>query len=133
MIKVHQGVDIVEISKFREVLERNRRFIFDIFTVEERAYCQSMKDPVLHFAGRFAAKESYVKALGTGFSGGIDALFQEIEVVRTASGRPEISVSGWAEKIAQKKKIHYSSVSISHASQYAVSSVILVGDEEREE
>lgn len=129
MIKVHQGVDIVEISKFREVLERNSRFIFDIFTAQERAYCQSMKDPVLHFAGRFAAKESYLKALGTGFSGfGIDALFQEIEVVRTASGKPEISVSGWAEKIAQRKKIHHSSVSISHASQYAVSSVILVGN-----
>ncbi len=128
MTKIHQGVDIVEISKFRDVLERNRRFIFDIFTAGERTYCQSMKDPVLHFAGRFAAKESYVKALGTGFSGGIDALFQEIEVVRTPSGKPEIAVSGWAEKIAQRKKIHHTSVSISHGSQYAISSVILVGN-----
>ncbi len=128
MMKIHQGIDIVEIPKFRDVVERNSRFIFDVFTAEERAYCQSMKDPVLHFAGRFAAKESYVKALGTGFSGGIDALFQEIEVVRTASGKPEISVSGWAEKIAQRKKIHHTSVSISHVSQYAVASVTLVGN-----
>ena len=129
MIQVRQGVDIVEISKFKEIVLRNSRFVEDIFTEQERAYCQSRKDPYLHLAGRFAAKESYIKALGTGISGqGIDSIFQEIEVVPTASGRPEISVKGWAEKIARKRKICQCSVSISHTSHYAVAAVILVGD-----
>jgi len=130
MMRIHQGVDIVEISRFKEIVLRNDRFITDIFTEREREYCQSMKDPYLHFAGRFAAKESYAKALGTGFSGsGIDHLFQEIEVIRTASGKPEISASGWAAKIAKKRKIKQCSLSISHAFNYAVASVILVGGE----
>ena len=128
MIKIHQGVDIVEVSKFNEIVKRNDRFLLELFTERERSYCQSMKDPIPHFAGRFAAKESCAKALGTGFSGlGIDHLFQEIEVVSNPSGKPEISLSGWAAKIAKRKKIDQTSVSISHTSGYAMASVILVG------
>jgi holo-[acyl-carrier protein] synthase len=129
MIRIYQGVDIVELAKFRQIASRNHRFVTDIFTEQERAYCQSMKDPYLHFAGRFAAKESYLKALGTGLSGsGVDHMFQEIEVAATASGRPEITVSGWTEKMAKRKKIRQTSVSISHAAHYAVATVILVGN-----
>jgi holo-[acyl-carrier protein] synthase len=129
MIRIHQGIDIVEISKFKRVARRNRPFLSDIFTERERAYCQSSKDPLVHFAGRFAAKESYAKALGTGFSGpGVDHMFQEIEVVTAPSGKPEISVSGWVAKIAKKKKIDQCSVSISHSAHYAVASVILIGE-----
>ena len=127
MIRIHQGVDLVEISKFEGVVKRNRRFLLDLFTEQERTYCQSLKDPILHFAGRFAAKEACAKALGTGFSGsGIDHLFQEIEVVSRPSGKPEISLNGWAAKIAGRKKIDQASVSISHTSGYAVASVILL-------
>jgi holo-[acyl-carrier protein] synthase len=130
MTKIHQGIDIVEIARFQEVLERNSQFIQDIFTEQERSYCQSMKEPYRHFAGRFAAKESYLKALGTGLSGsGIDHVLKEIEVVPTASGKPQISVSGWAEKITKKKKTSQCSVSISHAANYAVATVILVENE----
>ncbi len=129
MMKIHQGVDIVEISKLKKILLRNSQFIEDIFTEQERSYCQSMKDPYPHFAGRFAAKESYVKALGTGISGsGIDHILQEIEVVPTASGKPEISVNGWAARMTKKRKITQCSVSISHTTHYAMAAVILVGN-----
>lgn len=129
MITIQHGVDLVELSRFKEVFRRNTEFVRDIFTERERAYCESMKDPTLHFAGRFAAKESYAKALGTGFSGtGIDHLFQEIEVISSPSGKPEISVRGWAAKMAKKRKIRQSSVSISHTAHFAVASVILVGE-----
>jgi holo-[acyl-carrier protein] synthase len=129
MIQIRQGVDIVEISKFKEIVLRNSRFVEEIFTEQERVYCGSTKNPYLHLAGRFAAKESYLKALGTGMSGqGIDAIFQEIEVIPATSGKPEIVVRGWAEKIARKRKIRQCSVSISHTSHYAVATVILVGD-----
>jgi holo-[acyl-carrier protein] synthase len=128
-MKILQGIDIVEIPKLKRIIRKNKNFVSDVFTEKERAYCRSMKDPYIHFAGRFAAKESFMKAIGTGFSGtGIDHLFQEIEVITTPSGKPELSIKGWAQKLAKKRKIHQWSVSISHASDYAVASVILVGD-----
>ena len=129
MIQIHQGVDLVEISKFKEILQRHSQFVSDVFTERERAYCESMKDPYPHLAGRFAAKESYLKALGTGMSGsGIDSIFQEIEVIPAVSGKPGISVRGWAEKIAKRKKIGQCSLSISHTLHYAVATVILIGN-----
>jgi holo-[acyl-carrier protein] synthase len=129
MMKILQGIDIVDISKLKRIIQKNSAFISDIFTEKEREYCESRKDPYIHFAGRFAAKESFMKALGTGFSGtGIDHLFQEIEVLPAPSGKPELHVKGWAEKLAKKRRIRQCTVSISHASDYAVASVILIGN-----
>ncbi|HXX58587.1 MAG TPA: holo-ACP synthase [Thermodesulfovibrionales bacterium] len=129
MIRLYQGVDIVEISKFKGILLRHDAFLRDIFTDQERAYCESRKRPYIHFAGRFAAKESCLKALGTGFSGpGIDHTFKEIEVIPDASGKPRLSLSGWAEKISKRRKIDQWTVSISHSADYAVATVILLGN-----
>lgn len=127
MTRIQQGIDVVWISRFKEILLRHRPFVIDVFTEPERLYCQSRRDPYVHFAGRFAAKESYLKALGTGLLGpGIDHIFQEIEIVPEASGKPGISVSGWAAKIARRKKISQCNLSISHTSDYAVAMVVLV-------
>ena len=83
MIQIHQGVDIVDIRKFKDITLRNEQFIPDIFTQREQEYCLSRKDPYVHFAGRFAAKEACMKALGWGLSlTGIDNMFQEIEIVQ---------------------------------------------------
>jgi len=129
MIRLYQGVDIVEISKLKDIILRNDAFIREIFTDRERVYCESMKKPYIHFAGRFAAKESCLKALGTGLSGiGIDHIFQEIEVVPDASGKPHISVSGWAEKISKLRRVYQLDVSISHCTDYAVATVILLAN-----
>jgi holo-[acyl-carrier protein] synthase len=121
MMKILQGIDIVDIPKLKRIIQKNKTFISDIFTEKEREYCESRKDPYIHFA--------FVKALGTGFSGtGIDHLFQEIEVLPAPSGKPELHIKGWAEKLAKKRKICQWTVSISHASDYAVASVILIGN-----
>ena len=129
MTRIQQGVDIVEISKFKDILLRHSQFVIDMFTEQERLYCQSRRDPYPHLAGRFAAKESYLKALGTGLWGrGIDHIFQEIEIIPEASGKPRISVSGWAAKVAKRRKIRQCSVSISHTSDYAVATVLLIGN-----
>lgn len=129
MTQIYQGVDIVEISKFKKVFLNNKNFISDIFTKQEKDYCLSKRDPYIHFAGRFAAKEASMKALGIGLSGsGIDHIFQEIEVVPNASGMPILSFSGWAAKISKKRRINQLTVSISHSSNYAVATVILVGN-----
>jgi holo-[acyl-carrier protein] synthase len=129
MTHVYQGVDIVEIGKFREILMRHEDFLEDVFTFPEREYCQARKDPHLHLAGHFAAKESYVKALGTGLAGiGIPHALREIEITHTTSGRPRLAVSGWVAKLAQKRRIRQATVSISHAANYAIAAVILVGE-----
>lgn len=132
MIKILQGVDIVEIGKFRKVFRKSDAFVSEIFTTAERRYCESKKDPLLHFAGRFASKEATLKALGVGLTGtGIDKTFQEIEVVTGPSGKPSLSLTGWAGKISQKKKIDQHTISISHSGNYAVSTVILIGSDNR--
>ena len=129
-MKIYQGVDIVQIQKLKEIMERNRSFVTDIFTEQERDYCMSKKDPSIHFAGRFAAKEAGLKALGTGISG-IDKSFQDIETLPGGSGKPELLLTGWIKKISLKKGIDQMTVSISHTADYAVATVILTGNEER--
>ena len=130
MIQVHQGVDIVDIRKFRDITLRNKQFIPDIFTQREQGYCLSRKDPYVHFAGRFAAKEACMKALGWGLSiTGIDNMLMEIEIVQKPSGQPLLFLSGWALKIGEKKRIHQYTVSISHTGHTAIAMVILVGTE----
>lgn len=132
MMKIHQGVDIVEISKFKKVFLKNSRFVSDIFTEKEREYCDSKKDPYIHYAGRFASKEAGLKALGIGISGGgIDNAFKEIEVTTGKSGRPSLSFSGWTGKVSRRKGIDQFTVSISHSENYAVATVILAGRDDR--
>lgn len=127
MIGLDQGIDMVEVSKFRDVFMRNSGFAADIFTEKERAYCASKSDPYIHFAGRFAVKEAALKALGIGMSGsGIDHAFQEIETLPGASGKPVLIFAGWVEKISRKRGVRQAAVSISHSGDYAVASVILV-------
>jgi len=124
---IHQGVDIVHTGRIREIMERHRGFLNDIFTESEREYCLSKRDPVPHLAGRFAVKEAVLKALGIGISAtGIDSRFQEIEVRNQKNGRPVLTLKGWIDKIARKKKITHHSISISHSGEYAVATVVFV-------
>lgn len=127
-MRLFQGMDIVHIPKFRDIAGRHPQFIEDAFTPEEREYCRRARDPYIHFAGRFAAKESCLKALGTGLSGpGPDGILREIEVVPDGAGRPQLRVSGWAATIAKRRGITQMSVTISHAGEYAVASVLMAG------
>lgn len=129
MIKIHQGIDLVEITKFRNICVRNDNFISDIFTEQEIKYCRAHRDKYLHLAGRFAAKEACLKALGTGLSGqGLAHPFRDIEVLPNASGKPQLFISGWLSRVARTKKINQLSISISHSGSYAVAAAILVGD-----
>ncbi len=129
-MKIYQGIDIVEISKLRKIFMTNTRIVSDLFTEKEIEYCESKKDPYIHYAGRFAVKEAGLKALGIGMSGtGIDHTFKEIETLPGTSGKPVLSFSGWTDKICRKKRIHQITVSISHSAEYAVASVILTGQD----
>ncbi len=134
MIHILQGIDIVAVSKMKKILVARPEFAEEIFTDTERAYCFSRRDPYVHLAGRFAAKEACLKALGTGLSGsGIDGALREIEVTSEGSGRPALSVSGWTEKIGRRRKVCQYTVSISHSGDFAVASVILTSKKKDEE
>jgi len=131
MMQIYQGVDIVEISKLGKVLQKNRSFLEDVFTEREREYCLAHKNHLVHLAGRFAAKEACMKALGTGLTpGGAGHSLQDIEIVNHPSGRPELSLAGWVARLVRKKHIIQKTVSISHSGDYAVAFVILLGDTE---
>ena len=108
------GIDIVEISRFREILrQKNQKFLEATFSVYEREYCLSHKDAAPHFAGIFAAKEAVRKATG-------DLLYPLAltEVRHAKSGKPELWVSG--------KRTHAVLVSISHSKNTACAMAVMV-------
>ena len=115
------GTDIIEIERIKEAIQKRERFKKRFFTDNEVAYCEQYKKSWANFAGRFAAKEAVVKALGTGFSG---FKWQDVEIIATASGKPEVKLYNGAEKVAHEKGIMEIMISISHCHDYAVAQAI---------
>ena len=114
------GVDIIEISRVGQVLERyGQRFLDRVFTPGEIAYCRGRAP---NLAARFAAKEATMKALGTGVRG---VGWRDIEVVRHKSGAPAIELHHRAKRRAQQLAVEEISVSLSHSRDYAVAFVVL--------
>jgi holo-[acyl-carrier protein] synthase len=118
------GIDLVEIDRFRKVIERlEDRFVRRIFTSNEQQFCNQHRDPIPHFAARFAAKEALFKALGTGWAKGVTWL--DVEVLRERQDAPTMVLHGEAQRLASTmgvKKIH---LSLSHSDQWTVAMVIL--------
>ena len=117
------GVDIVEIDRMRQALERRPRMKERLFSAEERAYCEKRSRPEVHYALRFAAKEAVLKALGTGFSG---MRFTDVEVVREQSGRPVPRLSGRAAEQAEALGIVEMHLSLSFTHSTAVASAVAI-------
>ena len=116
------GIDLVEVSRIREMLEKHgRRFTERTFTAGEIAYCDACADPAMHYAARFAAKEAVAKALGTGlWAEGV--IWTDIEVVRELSGRPAIMLHGAAKQHAGDATCL---VSLTHTRELAMAQVIM--------
>lgn len=120
------GIDIVEIPRIRAVYERHtRRFTERVYTPEERQRLLRLKDPVAYLAGRWAAKEAVLKALGTGLTGGIS--WQDINVLRKPSGEPYVALGGKAAERAEVMGLQRVLVSLSHGKDYAVAQAIGLG------
>ncbi|MFC0472355.1 holo-ACP synthase [Halalkalibacter kiskunsagensis] len=110
------GIDIVELERIEKVMERQPRFVERILTsAEEKEYgVFSHKRKVEFLAGRFAAKEAFVKAIGTGISASFS--WRDIEVQKEPNGRPTLVVEGLRETVH---------LSISHSKTYAIAEVII--------
>lgn len=118
------GTDIIEIRRVRKTLTRfPERFAHRVFTEGERSFCFRSQDPVPGLAARFAAKEAFMKAIGTGFSQGI--YWQNVEVTREPGRAPEIKLSGRAAELATEKGVSKIHLSITHGTDFAVAFVIL--------
>lgn len=125
MTIVGLGIDAAEIHRIRETLDRyGERFLKRVFTEAEIAYCLRRHDPVPHLAGRFAAKEAGMKALGTGHSRGV--LWRDVEVVRGSGGPPRLALHNAAARHAERLGASTSLLSITHAESLAFAQVLLV-------
>jgi holo-[acyl-carrier protein] synthase len=121
------GVDLAKIPRLRRVVERwNERFLRRVFTDEEIAYCRRRRDPIPHFAARFAAKEAALKALGTGLRMGVQ--WRELEVRRERGEAPTMVLTGRCRAIALAKGARRVLVSLTHDGDYAFAQVMLVGE-----
>jgi holo-[acyl-carrier protein] synthase len=126
------GVDIVEIRRIKEAIERNDNFIEKLFDKEEIEYLKSRGMRPEYVAGRFAAKEAVSKALGTGFRG---FSFKDIAIDRTALGKPIVVLKGKAKLTAQKNGNYKIHISISHGQDSAIAYAVLesvIGEGDKE-
>ena len=118
------GIDIIEVARIREVLARTLRFRERVFTAAERAYCDSRGAVAAqHYAARFAAKEAALKALQTGWRGGIS--WQDVEVASRESGAPYLVLHGPVLELFKNSGASAAHLSISHTSEHAIAQVVL--------
>jgi holo-[acyl-carrier protein] synthase len=122
------GTDIVEIDRLKKSLQRGsgERFLQHVFSAAEQAAAPSGEgQKYAYYAGRWAAKESLSKALGTGICS--RCALREIEVLRGADGKPEVRLNGTAAVTASNLGVKHLHVSISHEQSYACAIVIAEG------
>ena len=118
------GTDIVEINRFQRFIDENNDALLQrIFTEQERTVCESRKNRAACFAARFAAKEAFLKALGTGLRDGIS--WHDMQVISNDLGKPEIKLTGRAFDIFTSMQLGRSFLSLSHDGGYAVATVVL--------
>ena len=121
---VSTGIDIVEVYRMRESMTRTSRFGERVFTSGERSYCDSKGAAAYQsYAGRFAAKEAFLKALKTGWRGKLT--WQDIEILSDPEGVPSFKVTNEAERLMRQLGATHVHLSISHTKDHAVAQVII--------
>jgi holo-[acyl-carrier protein] synthase len=120
------GVDIAEVERVKAAIERHgETFLRRVYTEREREYCERFKNKFERYAGRFAAKEAAMKALGTGWARGVR--WVDVEVVRQKGGRPTMALAGEAGKVAERLGVKNIALSITHTETQALAQVIFEG------
>jgi holo-[acyl-carrier protein] synthase len=123
MTIIGHGVDIVEVARVAHMhAEHKHHFLDRCFTNAEQTYCLAHKFPGPHLAGRFAAKEAILKALGTGWRG--DIAWTDIEILNNADGKPLLTLTGATARTAEALGIKHWHLSISHTHDHAIASAI---------
>jgi len=122
------GTDIVECLRIAQMIERHGElFVSRVYTTYEIEFCSARKAATQHYAGRWAAKEAVLKALGTGWIRGIT--WRDVEIRNQPSGQPTIALAGGAREICEQKGIAQMLISISHCRSHATAMAIAIGDD----
>ena len=125
---VGTGIDIAEVDRIAASIGRfGRRFLERVFTPEEIRYCESKANKAERYAGRFAAKEAAMKAIGTGWSRGVG--WHDVEVTRVPGGRPTMVFHCKAAEFFRKLGAVRAHLSITHTKESAMAQVILESDD----
>ena len=120
------GTDIIECARIAQMIEKHGElFLERVYTQQEIAYCARRKAANQHYAGRWAAKEAVLKALGTGWAHGIQ--WVDVEVVNQQGGKPNVVLTGKAREISQQLGIDSLLISISHCKNYATAYATALG------
>lgn len=112
------GIDIIEIGRIAHLLHKYPHVRHRVFTQREVSYCENKKYPPQHYAARFAAKESIMKALGTGWSAPVR--WKDLEILESPSGKPSVCLHGAARAFSEERGVKQVRVSLSHCKLYAV-------------
>jgi len=127
---ISTGIDLAEVDRIQAAIDHPRigqRFRDRVFTVNEIAYCEKkQRGKYESYAGRFAAKEAVMKALGRGW--GAKVRWLDIEVVRARSGKPDIFLHDKTAKLAAELGIRHWALSITHTKQHGLAYVIAQDD-----
>jgi len=120
------GTDIVECLRIAQMIERHGElFISRVYTAQEIEYCSARKAATQHYAGRWAAKEAVLKAMGTGWAQGIR--WRDIEVYNEPGGKPIIRLGGGARETCEQLGVAEMLISISHSRTHATAFAIATG------
>lgn len=126
------GTDIIECPRIADMLAKHGDvFVKRVFTETEIEYCAGRKMDYQHYAGRWAAKEAVLKALGTGWSAGIQ--WTDVEMTRQPGGQPKIVLYNRALERSQEMGIDEILISVSHTREYAVAFATAVTNREAAE
>ena len=120
---IGHGVDIIDIVRIKKAIMESARFTKKVFTSAEIEYCEGKKDKYQSYAGKFASKEAFLKAIGTGWAKGI--AFTDVEIVNDNDGKPDIVLHNTAKEYFESKGYKKILVSISHTDSVATGSVII--------
>jgi len=116
------GIDLVEIQRIEQALKRwGERFERRVFSDQEIAYCRKHVRAPIHYAGRFAAKEAFIKSIG-----GLQGLtMRDIEILNDNAGKPAFSLNTAVDRMLKERGIRHVALSVTHTNQYASALVIM--------
>ncbi len=116
------GIDIIQIARLREAVEKwGERFLRRVFTENEIAHCFKKRDPYPSLSVRFAAKEAFIKAIGSRES----SPWTDIEVSNDTRGKPTIRGRGRLEIFLRENSVRHAHLSLSHEKEYGIACVVL--------
>jgi holo-[acyl-carrier protein] synthase len=118
------GTDLVEVNRIEKIIKRwGERFTEKVYSQNEINYCQHKAYPAIHYAARFAAKESFLKSLGIGLGMGVS--LKDIEVINNHQGSPQLHMNEKIQGVLDERGITAVHISMTHTREHAQAVVVL--------